>query len=89
MSSSESVKQTVIKQILLESNTANARQLIEKMNENCFEKCVPKPGASISSSEQTCIAQCTDKYMAAWNQVHQAYMARIRQEVSNNSFSTV
>ncbi|KAH8909873.1 hypothetical protein BR93DRAFT_965944 [Coniochaeta sp. PMI_546] len=89
MSSSESVKQALIKQILLESNTANARQLIEKMNENCFEKCVPKPGSSISSSEQTCITQCTEKYMAAWNQVHQAYMARIRQEVGNNSFSTV
>lgn len=29
MSSSESVKQALIKQILLESNTANARQLIE------------------------------------------------------------
>lgn len=66
-----------------------ANLLPQKMNENCFEKCVPKPGSSISSSEQTCVTQCTEKYMAAWNQVHQAYVARIRQEVGNQSFSTV
>ncbi|RKU48053.1 protein translocase subunit [Coniochaeta pulveracea] len=84
---SESVKKAVIRQILTESNTANARQLIEKVNENCFEKCIPKPGTSVSSSESSCVTQCLEKYMAAWNQVNQAYIRRIQQEVGNGTFS--
>lgn len=50
------------------------------MNENCFEKCVPKPGSSLSSSEQTCFTSCMEKYMAAWNQVNSAYIQRIKKE---------
>ncbi|OAA34451.1 mitochondrial import inner membrane translocase subunit TIM13 [Metarhizium rileyi] len=82
---SGSVKQSVIKQVLAEANLANARVLIEKLQENCFEKCVPKPGSSLSSSEQTCMTTCMEKYMAAWNQVNAAYIDRIRQEQSNPS----
>jgi mitochondrial import inner membrane translocase subunit TIM13 len=107
---SSSVKSAVMKQILLESNMANARTLIEvssraassclcrdgmcliasqKINENCFERCVPKPGSSISSSEQSCVTQCMEKYMAAWNQVNSAYLRRLQQEAgsSNNILS--
>ncbi|KAH8894811.1 mitochondrial import inner membrane translocase subunit tim-13 [Thozetella sp. PMI_491] len=82
---SEAVKKAVIQQVLSESNMANARQLIEKINENCFEKCLPKPGTSISSSEKTCVTQCMEKYMAAWNQVNAAYLRRIQSEVGNHS----
>jgi import inner membrane translocase subunit TIM13 len=58
---------------------------LQKINENCFEKCVPKPGSSVSSSERTCVTQCMEKYMAAWNQVNSTYLRRIQQEVGNNS----
>ncbi|KAK4069962.1 Tim10/DDP family zinc finger domain-containing protein [Trichoderma compactum] len=84
MSDSSSIKQSVMKQVLAEANLANARVLIEKLQENCFEKCVPKPGGSLSSSEQTCMTSCMEKYMAAWNQVNAAYINRIRQEQGNN-----
>ncbi|RQM06061.1 hypothetical protein DH86_00002373, partial [Scytalidium sp. 3C] len=63
-----------------EAAMTNARQLIEKVNEHCFEKCVPKPGASLSSGEQTCFTQCMEKYMAAWNTVSRQYITRIQQE---------
>ncbi|KAG5990762.1 protein translocase subunit [Claviceps lovelessii] len=82
---SSSVKQSVMKQVLAEANLANARVLIDKLQENCFEKCVPKPGSSLSSGEQTCMTTCMEKYMAAWNQVNSAYINRIRQEQSNSS----
>lgn len=55
----------------------------QKLQESCFDKCVPKPGTSISSSEQTCLTTCMEKYMAAWNQVNSAYINRIRQEQAN------
>ncbi|KAK7740568.1 protein translocase subunit [Cytospora paraplurivora] len=78
--SSSSIKEAVMRQVQLESNTSNARMLIEKMNENCFERCIPTPGSSVSSGEQTCFTNCIDKYMVAWNKVNAAYIQRIRQE---------
>ncbi|KAK1973673.1 mitochondrial import inner membrane translocase subunit TIM13 [Colletotrichum cereale] len=82
---SDSVKKSVMSQVLQEANLANARVLIEKLQENCFEKCVPKPGSSLSSGEATCMTSCMEKYMSAWNQVNSAYINRIKQEASNNS----
>ncbi|KAF6815670.1 mitochondrial import inner membrane translocase subunit tim13 [Colletotrichum sojae] len=81
---SGSVKQAVMKQVLQEANLANARVLIDKLQENCFEKCVPKPGTSLSSGETTCMTSCMEKYMAAWNQVNTAYINRIKQESGNS-----
>ncbi|CCT66204.1 related to mitochondrial import inner membrane translocase subunit TIM13 [Fusarium fujikuroi] len=77
---STQVKAAVIKQVQQEANLVNARTLIEKLQETCFEKCVPKPGTSLSSSETTCMTSCMEKYMAAWNMVNAAYIARLRQE---------
>ncbi|KAF6838077.1 mitochondrial import inner membrane translocase subunit tim13 [Colletotrichum plurivorum] len=82
---SSSVKQAVMKQVLQEANLANARVLIDKLQENCFEKCVPKPGTSLSSGETTCMTSCMEKYMAAWNQVNTAYINRIKQESGNSN----
>ncbi|KAF3356645.1 hypothetical protein VdG1_06268 [Verticillium dahliae VDG1] len=85
---SESVKRALQKQVVQEANMANARVLIEKLQENCFEKCVPKPGTSLSSGETTCMTSCMEKYMSAWNQVNTAYIARIRQESGNQALSS-
>ncbi|CAN8097047.1 unnamed protein product [Discula destructiva] len=80
MADSSSVKDAVMRQVQLESNQANVRMLLEKMNESCYERCVPKPGSSLSSGEQTCFTNCMDKYMAAWNQVNSGYIQRIKKE---------
>ncbi|GAB1320572.1 protein translocase subunit [Madurella fahalii] len=85
---SDSVKKAIIRQALQATNTANARTLIENINEKCFEKCIPKPGASLSSGEQTCIKQCMEKYMAAWNQVNSTYIRRIQEEINNGTISS-
>ena len=49
----------------------------QTVREKCFAKCIPKPGTSLSSGEQTCIARCTDRYVDATraisNVVLQAY----------------
>ncbi|AEO69341.1 uncharacterized protein THITE_121986 [Thermothielavioides terrestris NRRL 8126] len=84
---SEAVKKAIIRQALQATNTANARTLIENINEKCFERCVPKPGSSLSSSEQTCLTQCMEKYMAAWNIVNATYIQRIQQEIGNQSIT--
>ncbi|RDW65455.1 mitochondrial import inner membrane translocase subunit tim-13 [Coleophoma crateriformis] len=73
-------KAAVMNQVRQEAAMTNARQLIEKVNEHCFDKCVPKPGSSLSSGETTCFTQCMEKYMAAWNVVSRQYIGRIQQE---------
>lgn len=52
---------------------------IQKLNEHCFERCVPKPGTSLSKGEETCFTQCMEKYMAAWNVVSRQYVAKLQQ----------
>ncbi|KAE8447090.1 protein translocase subunit [Mollisiaceae sp. DMI_Dod_QoI] len=78
-------KTAVMNQVRQEAAMTNARQLIEKVNEHCFEKCVPKPGSSLSSGETTCFTQCMEKYMQAWNTVSRQYITRIQQENSKGA----
>ncbi|CAD6565419.1 MAG: protein translocase subunit [Tremellales sp. Tagirdzhanova-0007] len=59
---------------------ANAQQLINRINENCFAKCVTRPSTTLSNSEQTCLSQCLNLYMAAFDQVSKSYVARISKE---------
>ncbi|RSH93335.1 protein translocase subunit [Saitozyma podzolica] len=57
-------------------------QLINKINENCYEKCVPKPSSALSSSEEQCLSRCMTLYMAAFDQVSKSYVARVSKERS-------
>ncbi|KAI1742264.1 Tim10/DDP family zinc finger-domain-containing protein [Xylaria scruposa] len=77
---SETIKTEVIRQVRTQYAMDNAKQLIDKINEHCFQRCVPKPGSSLSSGEQTCFTQCMEKYMAGWNQVSATYISRLQRE---------
>ncbi|XP_014678645.1 PREDICTED: mitochondrial import inner membrane translocase subunit Tim13-B-like isoform X2 [Priapulus caudatus] len=59
---------------------ANAQELLQKMSDKCFNKCVTKPGASLDNSEQKCVAMCMDRYMDAWNLVSRTYATRLQRE---------
>jgi import inner membrane translocase subunit TIM13 len=52
----------------------------QKLNEHCFERCVPKPGTSLSKGEENCFTACMEKYMGAWNTVSKQYVGRIQKE---------
>lgn len=73
-------KTQIMRQIQQEAAMQNARMLVEKLNEHCFERCVPKPGTSLSSGEEKCFTSCMEKYMGAWNVVSKQYVARIQRE---------
>ena len=36
------------------------RLVTEQMHTKCFERCISRPGASLSSSETTCMSNCID-----------------------------
>lgn len=52
----------------------------QKLNEHCFDRCVPKPGTSLSKGEEGCFTACMEKYMSSWNTVSKQYVARIQRE---------
>lgn len=58
----------------------------QKINEKCYLKCVPKPGARLESGEQACLSKCMDRYMEAWNVVSRAYVARLQRESQGGNF---
>nr|CAH8862081.1 unnamed protein product [Trichobilharzia regenti] len=73
-------KGQLMEQMRAEVALASARELLEKMSDKCFEKCVSKPGTSLDNSEQKCIGLCMDRYVEAWNLVSKVFAARIRRE---------
>ncbi|KAF8768608.1 hypothetical protein HU200_007157 [Digitaria exilis] len=44
----------------------------------CFEKCVTKPGSSLSGSESSCISRCVDRYIEATGIVSRALFSTQR-----------
>ena len=50
----------------------------QKVNELCFEKCIPTPGTSLSKREEGCFTACMEKYMATWNVVSKQYISRVQ-----------
>ncbi|KAI3453290.1 hypothetical protein Pfo_009953 [Paulownia fortunei] len=42
-----------------------AEEFLETVRGKCFEKCITKPGSSLSGSESSCISRCIDRYIEA------------------------
>ncbi|RPA87624.1 mitochondrial import inner membrane translocase subunit tim13 [Ascobolus immersus RN42] len=83
VSSQEEKKKALMERIAQEQSIANARALVAKINENCFDKCIPKPGSKMSSSDESCVTKCLEKYMTVWNTVSSEYIKRIQTERNN------
>ncbi|KDR76405.1 hypothetical protein GALMADRAFT_247880 [Galerina marginata CBS 339.88] len=73
-------KEAMMNSVRQELALANAQELMNKASERCFTKCVTKPGDSLSSSEQTCLSRCLDRYMEAFDIVSRTYTARVTRE---------
>ncbi|KAI0476840.1 Tim10/DDP family zinc finger-domain-containing protein [Xylaria cf. heliscus] len=77
---SGTIKTEVIRQVKTQNAIDNAKQLIDKINEHCFQRCVPKPSASLTYGEEACFTQCTEKYIAGWNQIQATCISRLQRE---------
>ncbi|KAL9878268.1 mitochondrial import inner membrane translocase subunit Tim13 [Glossina fuscipes] len=77
---SNNEKGELIEQVKQQIAVANAQELLTKMTEKCFNKCIIKPGVQLDSSEQKCISMCMDRFMDSWNLVSRAYGSRIQRE---------
>ncbi|KAG5328677.1 TI13B translocase, partial [Acromyrmex charruanus] len=70
----------LMQQVKQQIAVANAQELLTKMTEKCFKKCIGKPGTSLDSSEQKCVAMCMDRYMDSFNLVSKTYSERLQRE---------
>ncbi|KAI1433380.1 Tim10/DDP family zinc finger-domain-containing protein [Xylaria sp. CBS 124048] len=77
---SDSIKAEVIRQVRTQYAVANARELISKINDTCFSRCISKPGPTLSKDEQACFTKCMDLYMASWNEISAVYINRLQQD---------
>ncbi|CAB3374505.1 mitochondrial import inner membrane translocase subunit Tim13 [Cloeon dipterum] len=73
-------KEELMDQVKQQMAIMSAQELLSKMTEKCFKKCVTKPGTSLDSSEQKCVAMCMDRFMDSFNLVSRSYSNRLLQE---------
>ncbi|XP_024595732.1 mitochondrial import inner membrane translocase subunit Tim13 isoform X1 [Neophocaena asiaeorientalis asiaeorientalis] len=43
----------IMEQVKVQIAVANAQELLQRMTDKCFRKCIGKPGGSLDNSEQT------------------------------------
>ncbi|GAA5876870.1 hypothetical protein JCM1840_002686 [Sporobolomyces johnsonii] len=72
----EQIMQEVTNQLAL----ANAQELINKMNEKCFARCITKPAATLSPNDEACLMRCTDRFLEAFNLISATYVQRVQKE---------
>ncbi|XP_030379661.1 mitochondrial import inner membrane translocase subunit Tim13-like [Scaptodrosophila lebanonensis] len=80
------LKQLKVKhQIKQEAALANVQDMLNKMTQKCFQKCINHPAESLAGYEQKCIAMCVDRYMESYRLVARTYGERLQREHSKLS----
>ncbi|XP_008329193.1 mitochondrial import inner membrane translocase subunit Tim13 [Cynoglossus semilaevis] len=74
---------TIMEQVKVQIAVANAQELLKRVTDKCFKKCISRPGNSLDNSEQKCLAMCMDRYMDTWNTVSKTYNSRLQKERSH------
>ncbi|KAF7494096.1 Mitochondrial import inner membrane translocase subunit Tim13 [Sarcoptes scabiei] len=46
---------------------ATVQELLVKITDKCFAKCINKPGTSLDSSETKCLNYCVDRFFDSYN----------------------
>ncbi|XP_020610870.1 mitochondrial import inner membrane translocase subunit Tim13-like [Orbicella faveolata] len=78
----------LMEQVQSQLLVATLQEMLAKMSDKCFKKCVNKPGPQLDNSEQKCISMCMDRFMDAWNTVSKTTKSRLQREHSpGGSFS--
>ncbi|KAL1828203.1 hypothetical protein DCAR_0207398 [Daucus carota subsp. sativus] len=57
---------------------AYAEEFLETVRGKCFDKCITKPGSSLSGGDSSCISRCVDRYMEATGIISRALFSSQR-----------
>ena len=50
-------------QMNMELQQQFVQQLVERLRNECFSRCISTPGRELSSKDQTCLSNCVDRYL--------------------------
>lgn len=50
-------------QMAMEMQGQFVQQLIERLRNECFERCIQSPGSALSSRDQSCLGNCVERYL--------------------------
>ncbi|KAK1408984.1 hypothetical protein QVD17_41195 [Tagetes erecta] len=64
-SSSQMSTEDFMDQLKVQLAQAYAEEFMETVRGKCFDKCITKPGSSLSGGEGSCISRCVDRYVEA------------------------
>merc|ERR1712021_41085 len=73
-------KEELMRNVQQQVALANMQELLTKITDKCFKKCISSPSSSLSGGDQKCLAMCMDRYMDSFNIVSRSYTQRISQE---------
>eukprot|EP00921_Rhytidocystis_pertsovi_P022286 GHVQ01035639.1.p1 GENE.GHVQ01035639.1~~GHVQ01035639.1.p1 ORF type:complete len:104 (+),score=25.78 GHVQ01035639.1:118-429(+) len=60
---SQKEKEQQLAQMQLLQQVVESQQEVAKLTGMCFDRCVSNPGKSLSSGQQTCIWNCSQRYL--------------------------
>ena len=66
----------VMQQVKQQGAMQAQQEILVSSSKKCFDKCVSRPGATLSNKEQTCLAMCFDRYLETMQVVQQAMQDR-------------
>lgn len=72
----ESFKEQVQQQAVMDS----IRQMLDRICDNCFRKCVDRPSEALQAKEQHCLNMCMDRFMDSYNLVARTFQRRLERE---------
>ncbi|GAA6059946.1 hypothetical protein JCM10212_003086 [Sporobolomyces blumeae] len=79
-------KQQIMTEVTNQLALANAQELITKVNEKCFARCITKPAATATPNDEACLMRCTDRYLEAFNLISQtAFVPHILRELDDHA----
>ncbi|TFK28208.1 hypothetical protein FA15DRAFT_665702 [Coprinopsis marcescibilis] len=73
-------KEAMMRQVQMETDVAQAQELMNTSTEKCFTRCIVNPGTDLSAKDKACLASCFDKFLETFNVVGRTYTARITKE---------
>lgn len=76
----DDLKNQIQAQITQELAVVNATELVNKITENCFDKCIDVPESSLTPQQDACLNQCMQRYLRSWNTISKSYVSRIQSE---------
>ncbi|XP_075508696.1 LOW QUALITY PROTEIN: mitochondrial import inner membrane translocase subunit TIM13-like [Primulina tabacum] len=77
-SSSKFSPEDLMDQLKTQLAQAYAEEFLETVRGKCFDKCITKPGSSLSGGEDSCISRCVERYIEATGIVGRALFNQSR-----------